>query len=106
MSRITKHQYSQNSSELHHAFYSQFVTDATLAFVKNQIGLERLRKCTDPHLNHVQGIQMTANGWIWDKSPIDLTLARELGAVSEGCLPSLATRTCVGKAAAKMLLAQ
>jgi hypothetical protein len=86
-----------NSSELHHEYYSQFVTDSTIAFVAQNIGLKRLRASTDPHLNDV--VRMKRNGWVWDYTPINTHLAKELG---EG--DSLSTRTCVGKAAARIML--
>ena len=42
-------------------------------------------------------------GWWWDGSPINLTLARELGEVSKNGYGSPSVHTCVGKAAARML---
>jgi hypothetical protein len=95
---ITRDEYMSNSSELHHTYYSQFVTPSTLIFVNRNIGLARLQASTDKHLNDV--VRWERGGtWLWDRSPINEQLAKELG---EGC--SMSTRTCVGKAAARMIL--
>ena len=36
---ISRSDYMDNSSELHHQYFSQFVTPATISFVNSQIGL-------------------------------------------------------------------
>ena len=94
------------SHDKHHQFYLQLATDSTFEFVRQVIGMGRLRKSKDKYLNDI-GIKHTIGGagsWVWDSSPLNLTLARELGAVSKGCYPSPSTHTCVGKAAARELL--
>lgn len=99
MAQITRTEYMENSSELHHAYYSQFVTPMTIAFVNSRIGLKRLQASTCEHLNDVVQWELGGQTWLWDRSPINERLARELG---EGL--SRSTYTCVGKAAAKMIL--
>ena len=102
--QITRDEYMKNSSELHNDFYSQFVTQETLHFVKNRIGTDKIKESKDPTLNDVQVKRYPYGGWEWDYSPINLKLARELGAVGKQSLPSPSTRTCVGKAAARIIL--
>lgn len=96
---ITRSQYMENSSELHHAYYSQFVTKDTISFVDSHIGLERLQASEDQHLNDVVRWENGGRSWLWDRTPVNAELARELG---EGLCDS--TRTCVGKAAARIML--
>ena len=94
------------SHEKHHQFYLQLATPSTFKFVQQVIGMDRLRKSKDKHLNDI-GIKHTHGGagsWVWDSSPINLTLARELGAVAKGYHPAASTCTSVGKAAALELL--
>lgn len=97
---ISRSDYMKNSSELHDAYYRQFVTPATISFVKDCIGLKRLQASTDLHLNDVvQWGGWRNQGWLWDSSPINEKLASKLGESL-----SMSTRTCVGKAAARMIL--
>jgi hypothetical protein len=99
---INRQQYMQNSSELHHAYYLQFATPASYAFINSEIGVKKLLTSKDEHLNdlykHSNG---GAGSWIWDATPINYSLAKELG---EG--NSMSTHTCVGKAVARELLKQ
>jgi hypothetical protein len=96
---ISRSDYMENSSELHHQYYSQFVTSATISFVKSQIGLKKLQASNDPHLNDVVRWEQGGRTWVWDRSPMNTVLAREL---KENCSDS--THTCVGKAAARIIL--
>ena len=100
---ITHSEYMADSKNLHHRYYLQFATKQTYHFVMNQIGIELLKKSTDPHFNDI--IRHT-NGahWIWDQTPCNVTLMREAGAVSKGYLPSDSMCTCVGKAVARDIL--
>ncbi|MCP4485389.1 MAG: hypothetical protein GY823_12645, partial [Flavobacteriaceae bacterium] len=100
--KITRNQYMKNSSELHDDYYSQFVTNETIQFISLNIGVDKLRKSKCEHFNDV--VRMVQNSWIWDKSPINMKLARDLKEISRNALPSPSTRTCIGKAAARMLL--
>ena len=107
MTTFTRTQY-MNKECTHDEYYSQFVTELTLSFVRNRIGIPKLLESNDVHLNDI-GIKHSNGGagsWIWDHSPINGALLRELGGVSAGCMPSPATYTCIGKAAARMLIAQ
>lgn len=98
--KITRKEYMQNSSELHHEYYLQFATSSTYFFIKNRIGIEKLKTSTDKYFNdlykHSNG---GAGGWIWDKTPINKELMKELGEINSQC-----THTCVGKAVARELL--
>lgn len=99
---ITRKQYMKNSGELHHSYYAQFVTNETFDFVKNRIGLKKLLKSNDPHLNDIIKMSGTAGGtWVWDYSPVNITLMREAGEIA-----SQSAHTCVGKAAARILIEQ
>ncbi len=98
---ITRDKYMENSSELHHAYYLQFATEGTFNFVRQNIGLKKLKASGDPVCfndlyKHRDGGR---GGWIWDEAPINRTLCKELG---EGLSPS--TFTCVSKAAARQIL--
>ena len=102
MKRITRSEYMENSNELFHEYYSQFVTPGTTDYIKRTFTLERLLNSKDGHLNDVCRISRGGAGtWLWDFSPINLELARELGAVGKNSLPSQSTCTCIGKAAAR-----
>jgi hypothetical protein len=102
---ITRKDYMNDSSALHHRYYSQFVNGSTLQFVKDRIGMRKLKASKCEHLNDVaKHSRGGAGNWVWDYSPINMELAVKLGEVSAGYIPSDCTRTCVGKAAARMLL--
>lgn len=102
---ITRRDYLDNSQDLFIPYFGQFVTQSTKEFVKLHIGLDKLMEPhVDSHLNNVRGISLIGGSWIWDYSPINLELAYEAGEVQEGYQPSLHTRTCVGKAAALILI--
>ena len=73
--------------------------------MQDQIGIEKLRASKDGHLNDiVSHSNGGAGGWIWDSSPCDIGLMREAGECSKGYLPSQCAHTCVGKAAARIIL--
>ena len=98
---ITRADYMANSSELHHAYYLQFATPSSWNFIRSNIGVKKLLTSTDPKYfndlyKHSNG---GSGGWIWDGTPINLTLSREMG---EG--NSMSTHTCVGKAIARELV--
>lgn len=102
---ITRKDYMENSSVLHHDYYLQFVTQSTIDFVKSRIGMTRLLASKDKHLNDIcKHSRGGAGSWIWDFAPINIALARELGEVSKGALPSPSTHTCIAKAAARELI--
>lgn len=102
---ITRKEYMANSAELHHAYYLQFATEETKRFVLELIGMDKLLRSTCPHLNDiVKHSNSGAGSWVWDYSPCNVTLMREVGEVSAGYLPSPSTCTCVGKVVAKELI--
>lgn len=102
---ITREQYLANGSELHQDYFLQFATESTFQFVRYSIGIEKLKTSKDKYFNDIIRLPGTADAtWIWDSSPMNLALARELGEVGQKYLPSKSTRTCVGKAAARKLL--
>lgn len=99
------HSDSRDASwDKHQNFYLQFATPATYQFVELYIGVVKLRQSKDRCFNDI--ISMGPGRWVWDNSPVNLVLMRELGLVGHGGRPSLAEHTCVGKAAARELLRQ
>lgn len=107
--KITRDQYLENSSELHNAYYAQFVTDETLRFVSRSLDINAVREAISSGDQHLNTLKIPFNnmgiggGWWWDESPINLRLARELGEVDPTSYGSPSTRTCIGKAAARIL---
>lgn len=100
---ITRAQYMENYSELHNAYYLQFATASTFQFVRSSIGIDKLKTSKDKYFNDIIK-HGPFGGWIWDSSPVNSTLMKELGEIGERSLPSKSTHTCVGKAAARHLL--
>ena len=88
---------SSERKKIHQKYFAQFVTEKTFFFVHGEIGVEKLLKSKCEYFNDV--VKMQDWGWTWDLSPINTVLAKELGENS-----SQATRTCVGKAAARIIL--
>ena len=97
--KISRKDYMKNSKKLHQAYFAQFVTESTIRFVESHIGLKRLQQSQCEHLNDVVRWEQGGRTWLWDRSPMNVELAKELGECS-----SMATRTCVGKAAARIIL--
>ena len=103
---ITRKQYMDNSSELHHDYYAQFVTDATRQWVINNIGMKKLLSSKCEYFNDL-GIKYSHGGagpWLWDFAPYNLEAMREAGEVSPKCLPSQSAITCTAKACARILV--
>lgn len=103
---ITRKQYMDNSSELHHAYYSQFVTPETEKYVLKSVGLKKLLRSKDGHFNDL-GIRHSLNGagtWVWDFAPYNLQAMRDAGEVTRGYLPSHSSVTCTAKAAARSIV--
>ena len=109
MKAITKKQYMSNSSELHHDYYAQFVTELTKRFVLKDLTPEQIQAALDGGDKHLNDIKIPFNhmsrggDWWWDYAPINIDLWRELEGKAKNVLPSLSTRTCVGKAAARII---
>lgn len=97
MSNITRAQYMANSNELFNEYYLQFATQSSYAFIASKFPIEKLLSSKDGHLNDLA--TMGRDGWVWDSTPINVQLARELGDNN-----SASTHTCVGKAIAKKML--
>ncbi len=100
---ITRAEYMSNANKYTKAYYAQFVTDSTVQFIKENIGLNKLKKSKCEHLNDV--VKITGAGWVWDASPFNLSLARLAGEVSQNGYGSKSTATMIGKNAAKRMLA-
>lgn len=88
----------KDSAALHHAYYLQFGTPATRAFVLREIGVEKLKSSRNPYFNDIIKHQHP-HGWIWDYAPINTDILRERGEIN-----SQAVRTCVAKAVAREIL--
>lgn len=97
MLNITRAQYMANSNELFNDYYLQFATQASYDFISNNFSIGKLLSSKDGHLNDLA--TMGRDGWVWDYTPINVQLARELGDNN-----SASTHTCVGKAIAKKML--
>lgn len=102
--RITRKEYMEDSKNLHHSYYAQFVTEATKLFVKERIGLDKIMASSDKNLNDVCAYFPNYRGgnepmWMWDIAPYNKGLLRDLGEFD-----SHSTATCVSKAAARMLI--
>lgn len=103
--KITRSEYMENSKELHHVYYLQFVTENTKRFILNSLTIDKIKNALDNGDEHLNKIRIPYNhmgkggGWWWDDAPINMDLIKELG---EGNSPG--THTCVAKAAAKMLV--
>lgn len=99
--KITRADYMANSSELHHAYYSQFITEETKRFILRSLNAKKIKEALNNGDNHLNDIKIPYNNmgrWWWDDAPINTNLLKELGENN-----SPATHTCVAKAAAKIL---
>lgn len=103
--KITYREYMADSCVKHHDFYAQFVTESTKRFVLGSLSVEQIAEAIESGDEHLNGIKIPFNnmahggGWWWDGAPVNSALIRELG----GYL-SPSTYTCVGKAAARIIL--
>ena len=88
----------------HQEYYAQFVTESTRRYVFSEFSAEELKQAfaEDEHLNNLK-IPFNNHGsggnWWWDYTPIDTSSFEEIGEC-DNC----ATRTCVGKAMAKIMV--
>ena len=82
---ITRKEYMNNSSELHHAYYLQFATESTKKFILSSLKLEDIRKAIESGDVHLNKIKIPYNnmshggGWWWDYAPINMQLLRDAG---------------------------
>ena len=95
---ITYREYLANSTELHHEYFLQFVTDSTKRFILRTVGLTKLLQSRCDHLNDI-ACRDTDGHWVWDESPCNEILMHEAGNPI-----THEDRTCVGKVAAKELI--
>lgn len=104
---ITRSEYMQNSSELHHAYFLQFATENTKLFILSSLKIEDIKKAIengDVHLNKLKipyNNMSRGGSWWWDGTPINYELISLAGeSVSKS------VRTCIGKAMARELAKQ
>lgn len=97
---ITRKQYLADSKNLHARFFEQFITEETVAFIERNIGIDKLKASTCPHLNDVVDWEQGGRTWLWDRTPIATSRLK-----AHGECDSRSVRTCVGKVAARQLLA-
>jgi hypothetical protein len=101
---ITRDEYLSDSANLHQAYYAQFITDATYAFILKSLKPAAIKAALDNGDTHLNKIKIPYNhmgcgrGWWWDEAPINIALCKKL---KEG--NSRSTHTCVAKAAALIL---
>jgi hypothetical protein len=104
---ISYQEYMTNSSELHHAYYLQFVTPETNAFILRSLKVDNIKKALENGDVHLNDIKIPYNNmghggnWWWDEAPFNRTLMKDCGATN---INSPSAHTCVGKAAAKELV--
>ena len=79
----------------HAEYYGQFVTGHTKAFVANVIGLDRVKRSTDEHLNDIPLR-------IWDMYRVSSHMQNMLKQANETC--SLSTCVCIAKVYARQTL--
>lgn len=100
MKKMTRKEYMKDSSANFSDYYGQFITEHTINFIKHEIGIKKLKTSKCEHLNDLYSHSNGGAGtWIWDFTPFNQTLAREMG---ESFSPS--THTCIGKECARRLL--
>jgi hypothetical protein len=97
---ITRKQYLADSKTLHARFFEQFISEETLQFIEDKIGIEKLKASECPHLNDVVEWEQGGRTWLWDRTPIATSRLK-----AHGECDSRSVRTCVGKVAARQLLA-
>ena len=97
---ITRSDYMADCKNLFNDYYAQFITKSTKNFIRDQIGIKKLRTSKCEHLNDLYSHSQGGRGtWIWDFTPMNMTLIKE---AKEG--NSMATHTCVGKECARRFL--
>ena len=79
----------------HREYYSQFVNDNVRGMVKDRIGVDRIQKSTDKHLNDIPLRE-------WDNVGLPYGI-RELLSQANDCF-SMANQVCILKEAARQLI--
>lgn len=96
---ITRKEYrADQSPDAHFKYYSQFATPSVQELVARTIGIDRIKKSTDPHLNDIPLRE-------WDNlAPSVKMLSGRLMAKANNGGISLSDCVCTAKAAARILL--
>jgi len=94
---ITRKEYLDRSREpgVFRAYYAQFVGDFERAEVSRVIGLERIAKSDDEHLNDIPL-------YLWDRCCVSFTMASKMR--EAGDYRTKAGTVCIAKEAARQLL--
>lgn len=82
----------------HDEYYSQFVNDDIIDYVRRTIGEERIKESKDKYFNNIPLR-------LWDNMQGDIVMmcGRKLKDVSNGGVVSLSDCVCVAKQAARMI---
>ena len=81
----------------HHEYYSQFVTQRVISFVRSHIKESRIMQSTDPHMNDIPL-------FMWDEmhGVIEACCREKLKQAGQGGV-SLSDTVCIAKTAARMI---
>lgn len=90
---ITHADYMKDNSNLHHTYFSQFVTDSVKKRVERTIGLDRIKASTGKHFNDIPLAMWYAMYPIYSGE-----LLEQLGEWN-----TISTTVCVAKAAARII---
>jgi len=83
----------------HREYYAQFATEEVKRIVRGCIGLDRLRRSTDEHLNDIP-----LREWDILRNSIYYTIGRKLVAANGAGGVTLSDIVCVAKEAAKQMI--
>jgi hypothetical protein len=101
--KINDPEFTEFATKNHNDYYRQFVSDQTIQFVINSIGLQRILDSRDPHLNDIP-LQ------VWDDlchySGFSFLPVAKLKEAGEVHIKTLGVGVCVLKQAAKMIREQ
>lgn len=98
---ITRQAYmSDKSPDAHFRYYSQFATPAVQAIVARAIGVDRIKRSTDPHLNDIP-----LREWDALAPAVRMCSGRLIAEANTGGGVSLSDCVCTAKAAARILAA-
>lgn len=94
---ITRREYMDNPSITHREYYGQFVTDHIKQYVRKNIGVSRLLKSEDEHMNDIPL-------GIWDALPHTLYIGNKFK--EAGDFSTAAGYVCLYKEAARQIVEQ
>lgn len=93
---ITRQEYMKDSTNLHQAYYAQFVDAYILSLVKSSIGITKIKQSNNKYFNDIPlGLWYRLHGII---STYCRAKYKQVGEYN-----SLATSVCIAKAAARIL---